>query len=134
VFGTGSFFNPLFFSFPDDMNAYQSTSNNIMLGGSLKLSILTNALNQNTTSFYFPAGIWCNVFVPTEPCMNLVDGQFMDLQTKAYDFYVHLFESHIVAMQDAKKLGVTTTAALTNFPVDFHILGSPDKMGESWYA
>ena len=81
-----------------------------MLGGALKLSVLTNALNQNTTSFYFPAGIWCNVFVPTEPCMNLAEGESKDLQTKAGDFYVHLYESHIVPMQDATALGVTTTA------------------------
>jgi hypothetical protein len=39
VFGTGPFFNPLFFSFPDDTNAYIDTSNNIMLGGALKLSV-----------------------------------------------------------------------------------------------
>lgn len=111
VFGTGPFFNPLFFQFPDDMSAFTAeVSNNIMLGGALKLSVNANKLDQNTTTFYFPAGIWCNVFDPTEKCMTLDEGMPTPLSTKAYEFYVHLFESHIVPMQDAKTLKVTTTA------------------------
>ena len=54
IFGTGPFFNPMFYSFPDDMNAYKNTSVNIMLGDALKLSVNTVALNQNVTTFYFP--------------------------------------------------------------------------------
>lgn len=44
----GTFFKPLFFSFPDDPGAYENQENNIMLGDALKLSILTNALGQET--------------------------------------------------------------------------------------
>lgn len=44
VFGTGPFYNPMFFHFPDDDFAYNDISNNIMLGGALKLSVLTTTL------------------------------------------------------------------------------------------
>jgi len=37
--GTGTFYKPLFFEFPEDLNAYQNLTNNIMLGSSLKLSV-----------------------------------------------------------------------------------------------
>lgn len=43
--GTGPFFNPLFYEFPDDTNAYKDIHYNVMLGPSLKLSVNTNALN-----------------------------------------------------------------------------------------
>jgi len=39
VYGTGPMFNPMFFHFPDTANAYLITTNNVMLGGALKLSI-----------------------------------------------------------------------------------------------
>ena len=54
VFGSGPFYNPMFYAFPDDMNAYKNSSVNIMLGDALKLSVNTVALNQNITTFYFP--------------------------------------------------------------------------------
>ena len=99
VFGTGPFFNPVFFHFPDDDFAFMDISNNIMLGGALKLSVLTNTLGVNSHDFYFPQGIWCNVFVPTEPCLDFSSiGQKITLNTKAYDFYVHLYEGHIVPL------------------------------------
>jgi len=67
--GTGTFYKPLFFEFPEDMNAYQNITNNIMLGSALKLSVNSEKLGQNTTWFYFPAGTWCNLYKPKDyPC------------------------------------------------------------------
>lgn len=45
VYGTGPFFNPMFFQFPDDSNAFYDTHLNIMLGTALKLSVQTEKLN-----------------------------------------------------------------------------------------
>ena len=45
VYGTGPFFNPMFYSFPDDIDAYYNIPLNIMLGDALKLSVNTIALN-----------------------------------------------------------------------------------------
>jgi len=33
-----------------------------MLGPSLKLSVQSGALKQNSTTFYFPTGTWCDVY------------------------------------------------------------------------
>jgi hypothetical protein len=62
-FGHEVYYQPLFFQFPTDANAYSaSQQDNVMLGKHMKLSVLSNKLDQNTTSFYFPAGTWCNMF------------------------------------------------------------------------
>jgi alpha-glucosidase (family GH31 glycosyl hydrolase) len=45
VYGAGPFFNPMFFEFPEDPNAYIDVQFNIMLGEALKLSVNTNKLN-----------------------------------------------------------------------------------------
>jgi len=42
----GTLFKPLAFEFPDDPMAYQDTSNNIMLGNALKLSIQVSDLSK----------------------------------------------------------------------------------------
>lgn len=68
--GTGPVYKPLFFDFPDDMNAYQNQTNNVMVGDSLKLGVLSNAIGLNSSEFYFPAGLWCNVFNGTEKCFT----------------------------------------------------------------
>jgi hypothetical protein len=57
------------------------------------------------------------------------------LDTKAYDFYVHLRQGYIVPMQNATLFNVMNVADLQKLPVDFHILGSTDnKLGFAWYA
>jgi len=43
----------------------------------------------------------------TEKCFTQAKGGYKDYQTKAYDFYVHLFSGNIVPMQDATSLKVT---------------------------
>lgn len=53
-YGTSSLFSPMFFEFPDDVNAYSDTHINIMLGPALKLSVNTYDPKLSTTQFYFP--------------------------------------------------------------------------------
>mmetsp|Transcript_5855 Transcript_5855/g.9424 ORF Transcript_5855/g.9424 Transcript_5855/m.9424 type:complete len:281 (+) Transcript_5855:4208-5050(+) len=65
----GTFYKPMFFSFPEDPNAYEAQELNMMLGEGLKLSVLTTGQDE-TTSFYFPAATWCNVFKPQSGCIT----------------------------------------------------------------
>jgi len=126
----GTFFKPLFFEFPDDAGAITASQElNIMLGSALKLSVQSTALDTNSTDFYFPAGIWCDVFrnMTTTGCMTIIAGQeTKTLSTLAYEFYLHLREGYIVPMQDGVNLNkysdITTTANLQTEPIDLHVL------------
>ncbi len=67
--------------------------------------------------------------------MNFDEGSFPELSTMPHEVYMHLYEGHIVPMQDAAMLGVMNTADLTMHPVDFHVLGNPDNsFNLDWYA
>jgi len=106
-----------------------------MLGAAFKLTAQTEVNLQTSTVFYFPAGSWCDIFSPETECMNLDEGSFPELSTMPHEVYVHLYEGHIVPMQDATTLGVMNTADLMGHPVDFHILGNPDNSFKlDWYA
>lgn len=43
-----SFYTPLFFEFPDDPNTYKDQKYNVMIGDSLKLSILSDSTDVKT--------------------------------------------------------------------------------------
>jgi alpha-glucosidase (family GH31 glycosyl hydrolase) len=58
----GPFYKPMYFEFPNDKNAYLETERNVMLGDSLKLSVVSNALNTTWANYYFPTGTWCDLF------------------------------------------------------------------------
>lgn len=58
----GLFIKPLFFEFNDDGSQTATQELNVMLGSALKLSVNSNKLNQNSTTFYFPNGWWCNIY------------------------------------------------------------------------
>ena len=119
----GAFYKPLFFEFPEDENAYKDQELNIMLGEALKLSVLTNKLDQNTTSFYFPEGVWCNVFdtnLKTNSCIAYT-GESVEMDSKAWNYHLHLRQGYVVPLQDAETLGVRTSKDLQDHPVDFHV-------------
>jgi alpha-glucosidase (family GH31 glycosyl hydrolase) len=127
----GAFYKPLFFTFPDDAGAYTVSQNhNVMLGSRLKLSIQSTTLSKDggdNTDFYFPAGVWCDVFNKkgTESCMTLTESTTITMSTKPYEFYLHIFQGSVVPMQDGKNLhrnfNVSNTAGLQQYPVDLHI-------------
>lgn len=119
--GGGAFYKPLFFEFPNDTSAYENQQYNVMLGPALKLSVNSDTLGQNTTDFYFPNGTWCNILNSSEPCVTYENSTTVTLDSKAYDYYVHLREGFIVPMQNATGLGVNTTTDLQDYPVDFHV-------------
>jgi alpha-glucosidase len=99
----GVFYKPLFFEFPNDAQTYNNMQYNVMLGQALKLSVLSDKLNQNTTDFYFPAGTWCNVIADTlqdKSCETFTEGKTVSLPSKAWDFYLHLRAGYIIPMQN----------------------------------
>jgi hypothetical protein len=112
IYGTGPFYNPLFFAFPDDYLAYENVTYNIMIGPSFKLGVNSDTLDQDETTFYFPAGLWCNIFNVEEPCVTYASGQMVTLPSKAADFYLHLYEGNIVPLQNATALGILNTKQL----------------------
>jgi len=61
-------YQPLFFEFPEDLNAYKDIKYNIMLGEALKLSLNSDSLGVSQTAFYFPKGTWCDILKPS--CIN----------------------------------------------------------------
>lgn len=57
--GSGTFYKPMFFEFPDDEKTYVNISSNVMIGSALKLSINSDNQTRELSDFYFPAGLWC---------------------------------------------------------------------------
>lgn len=68
----GAFYKPLFFEFPGEAGAYENQELNVMLGSALKLGIQSTATNVNTTDFYFPEGLWCNVVTKVDAATNCI--------------------------------------------------------------
>lgn len=95
--GQKPFFKPLFFAFPEDVNAYKDIIYNVMLGDSLKLSFNSDTVDSKTTSFYMPAGTWCDVFRTFEKCI-VSKGEFMEMNSRADDAHVHLRQGQIVPL------------------------------------
>lgn len=108
----GAFIKPMVLEFPDDPASIEAVATeNVMIGSALKLSINGNpqSYNLNYTSFMFPSGTWCDLFhvYDNNSCFNSTVGAHPIMRTKAYDFYLHLREGHIVPMQDATLLSKT---------------------------
>jgi alpha-glucosidase (family GH31 glycosyl hydrolase) len=90
--GSGTFYKPLFFEFPDDDTAYSNVGYNVMLGSGLKLSINAASLTQDTTEYYFPAGVWCSID-GTEAigtCFNSTSGVNKNYSSTVTDYQLHL--------------------------------------------
>lgn len=120
----GALYRPMYFDFPNDMKAYENTTNNIMLGASGgKAKVSVNALSDaNTTAFYFPEGVWCAVFNSTRETASCITGPKTEmLDTRAYQYDMHLRDGSIIPMQDAEHLKTNTSKDLQSMPVDFHI-------------
>mgnify|MGYP000397098479 CR=1 FL=1 len=120
----GAFYKPLFFEFPNEAGAYENQELNVMLGSALKLGIQSKATNVNTTDFYFPTGLWCDVFNNIDPAENCIysSGETHTKSSLAYEFYLHLRGGYIVPLQDAEYYSVKTTHDLKKCDVDLHIL------------
>jgi len=68
-----------------------------MLGSGLKASFQsTENENVTMTDYYFPDGIWCNVFRPTPGCIS---GPSIErLSSKIYEYYAHIKDGAIIPL------------------------------------
>jgi alpha-glucosidase (family GH31 glycosyl hydrolase) len=98
--GSGTFYKPLFFEFPEDNNASKiDIEFNVMLGSALKLSINSWDLDEPISSFYFPAGWWCRVIGNTkgENCfLSPNAGVSKIYPSDLTDYQVHIREGYII--------------------------------------
>jgi len=97
-----------------------------MLGSSLKLGIQSTKVGKDaeSTDFYFPAGLWCDVFNMAGAASNCFTstGQSVKKSTLAYEFYLHLKEGSMFPFQNAEDLNVMTSKELKTYPIELHIL------------
>jgi alpha-glucosidase (family GH31 glycosyl hydrolase) len=98
--GTGTFYKPMFFEFPDDDEAYKNVGYNVMLGSALKLSINAASLTTDTTEYYFPSGVWCSVdgSQAIGECFNSTTGVKKNFSSTVTDYQLHIREGYIVPM------------------------------------
>jgi len=94
-YGGPAIYKPLWMEFPNDPLAYQNETNNVMIGDSLKVSVLANAFGVNQTSFYFPKDTWCNILDFKDKCFTTA-GETQVRSSKAYEAYVHMRQGKIV--------------------------------------
>lgn len=123
----GTFFKPVFFEFPEDDGAYDYMSLNAMLGPSIKLSLQSDTvLRGRNWNFYFPEGVWCDIFNQTmgnQTCFNITTHYgATNIRNLTSDVAAHLREGHILPFQNASNLikngSVLTTSDLQNYPIE----------------
>lgn len=121
----GAFYRPLFFDFPQDADAYQNQTHNVMLGKNLKLSIQsTEDENKTETDYYFPMGNWCSVFNASNGGGCIQGPANISLPSRIYQYWVHLRDGGIVPLQTdlvGHRANATKTYDVQQNPIDLHI-------------
>jgi alpha-glucosidase (family GH31 glycosyl hydrolase) len=122
----GAVFQPIFFQFPDDDEAYENIDTQFMLGDALLVSPVLS-LKEDNINAYFPNANW-NEFPSGR---NLKDfnttqdagGNYFNLTGKFTSLNVHLRGGAILPYQDTTS--VTRTRHLQNTKTSFYV--NPDQ-------
>ena len=95
---TSAFFKPLFYEYPNDVNAWEDIERHIMLGSAIMFS--PNIRPDTTTSedFYFPAGTWADI---NGGSVIVSTGKKQTLYTGTDKINLHMREGHIIPFQNA---------------------------------
>lgn len=77
-----------------------------MLGSGVKLGVQSTATAVDTTNFYFPAGLWCEIINRKGPdgCITQAQNGPLPTSSLAFEFALHLKAGHIIPMQDGTTL------------------------------
>jgi alpha-glucosidase (family GH31 glycosyl hydrolase) len=126
----GAYYKPLFYLYPNDADAYQNMTSNILLGDSLKFSFNSTAVDFSDAkamdTFYFPEGSWCQVHpVPTTyACFEATS----DVSTRKRQYastidsaYIHMKQGAIVPFQEASN-EVINTSSLNKLATSYYMI------------
>jgi hypothetical protein len=104
-----------------------------MIGDALKVSIQTGS-NDDETWYYMPRDVrghhttvWCNLFNATRNgCIE--GGKTYQFSSLIHQYDVHILEGHIVPLQNAWALNISTSAELSQHKTDLHIHAKCDYL------
>ena len=117
----GSFFKPVMFEFPEDINSYQDIESKIMIGEAILLCAFYN-VNEDDKEFILPNSTCFNKYPSGKSIMDEVkDGNIIKLSGKFDEVHLFLREGFIVPKQNTFEKYILNTMKLREEKLDLII-------------